>query len=71
MRYNQSNSFRFSYVDLAGNTYTRRVNAALNNITLDEEGGSLATKQTPSHSVPQNSVMFGEARLPGGRHRAF
>ncbi|KAJ7940635.1 peptide N-acetyl-beta-D-glucosaminyl asparaginase amidase A-domain-containing protein [Mycena leptocephala] len=68
---NGTSNNTFSYIDLAGNTYTRRVNAALNNITLDEEGGSLATKQTPSHSVPQNSVMFGEARLPGGRHRAF
>jgi len=67
---NGTSNNTFSYVDLAGNTYTRRVNAALNNITLDEEGGSLATAQKPLRGVPTDTVMFAEVRLPGGRtHR--
>ncbi|THU91154.1 hypothetical protein K435DRAFT_841150 [Dendrothele bispora CBS 962.96] len=39
---NGTNNNTFSYVDSAGNTYKRVVNAAFNNITLDEESGSLA-----------------------------
>ncbi|KAJ8521617.1 hypothetical protein ONZ45_g1709 [Pleurotus djamor] len=39
---NGTNDNAFSYVDGKGNTYTRQVKAAFNNITLDRVGGSLA-----------------------------
>jgi hypothetical protein len=39
---NGTNNNDFSYSDSAGNTYNRRVNASLNNITFDEESGTLA-----------------------------
>ncbi|KAJ7774829.1 peptide N-acetyl-beta-D-glucosaminyl asparaginase amidase A-domain-containing protein [Mycena metata] len=67
---NGTSNNTFNYIDLAGNTYTRRVNAALNNITFDEEGGSLAHAKTSVHVAPQNNV-FGGARLPGGRTRGM
>ncbi|KAK7467152.1 hypothetical protein VKT23_004211 [Stygiomarasmius scandens] len=39
---NGTNNNTFEYLDSAGNTYRRLVNAAFNNITLDEESGNLA-----------------------------
>lgn len=39
---NGTNNNTFTYVDSAGNTYNRRVDAAYNNITLDQKSGSLA-----------------------------
>jgi hypothetical protein len=58
----------FSYLDLEGNTYHRRVNAAYNAITLDEESGTLAGKGlgvgiTSAPSGPPQT--FPGARLPG------
>lgn len=43
---NGTNSNNFAYEDADGNTYTRQVNAAFNNITLDRIGGSLASIST-------------------------
>ncbi|KAF8636717.1 hypothetical protein AX17_003520 [Amanita inopinata Kibby_2008] len=61
----------FSYRDAGGNTYTRTVNAALNNITLDEQGGTLAPRTTTT--VPTSDSQFvgssGQVRFPGGRTR--
>ncbi|KAF7304886.1 Peptide-N4-(N-acetyl-beta-glucosaminyl)asparagine amidase A [Mycena kentingensis (nom. inval.)] len=66
----------FSYVDTKGNTYQRRVNAVLNNITLDEVSGSLAstTKKPAGAIVPgptTNTGNFALPRLPGGREPSF
>ncbi|KIJ44379.1 hypothetical protein M422DRAFT_168409, partial [Sphaerobolus stellatus SS14] len=41
-----SNNNTFSYVDLAGNTFTRKVNASANVILLDQQGGNLAPVKT-------------------------
>ncbi|PPR08105.1 hypothetical protein CVT24_010566 [Panaeolus cyanescens] len=75
---NGTNSNTFSYVDAAGNTYFRTVNAALNNITLDHQSGTLAPSPVPAVSSARVIVQqplgllpsedtFGGARLPGGR----
>ncbi|KAJ6596897.1 peptide N-acetyl-beta-D-glucosaminyl asparaginase amidase A-domain-containing protein [Mycena vulgaris] len=59
---------RFSYIDLHGNTFNRRVDAAFNNITLDEQSGSLSKplkKAGPAST--HNSGSFAGARLPPGR----
>lgn len=58
----------FDYVDTAGNTYTRQVNASLNIITLDRQGGNLAPSPVPdlSPAVPPVHADV-KVRLPGGR----
>ena len=67
---NGTSNNTFSYVDTAGNTYNRQVNAALNNITLDHQSGSLASNsQQPFPgfgAAAADSVLEG-VRLPGGR----
>ncbi|KAF8077943.1 peptide N-acetyl-beta-D-glucosaminyl asparaginase amidase A-domain-containing protein [Lyophyllum atratum] len=68
---NGTSNNTFAYVDLAGNTYTREVNAALNVITLNREGGSLAPSELANDSpgvfeVPLDPV-YGGARLPGSK----
>ncbi|RDB21369.1 Peptide-N4-(N-acetyl-beta-glucosaminyl)asparagine amidase A [Hypsizygus marmoreus] len=66
---NGTSNNTFSYVDLAGNTYSRQVNAALNVITLDREGGNLAhsgQQATSSSTSEASQSHFGGARLPGG-----
>lgn len=76
---NGTNNNAFSYVDAAGNTYFRTVNAALNNITLDHQSGTLAPSPVPAVSSAQVIVqrplamqpsdnVFGGVRLPGGRN---
>ena len=60
----------FGYVDHAGNTYSRQVDAALNKILFDHEEGNLAQSQThPLSLTPEASSpdSFATARLPGGR----
>ncbi|RDB21368.1 Peptide-N4-(N-acetyl-beta-glucosaminyl)asparagine amidase A [Hypsizygus marmoreus] len=69
---NGTNSNVFSYTDLAGNTYKRKVDAALNVITSDEQSGSLAPleveQSNPSAAgQKQKQEELGHARLPGGR----
>ena len=65
---NGSSSNVFSYVDTVGNTYARKVNAALNVITLDEESGSMANKMA-KESLQVVGLSEGddssEVRLPG------
>ncbi|KAL0581739.1 hypothetical protein V5O48_000321 [Marasmius crinis-equi] len=66
---NTSNN-TFSYVDTEGNTFNRRVNAANNVITLDQQSGSLAPASFGSVEVGAPFIgesKFAEARLPGGR----
>jgi len=46
-----SNNNTFSYVDLGGNTFTRKVNTSSNVILLDQQGGNLSPVQT-LRSVP-------------------
>ncbi|KAJ7774830.1 peptide N-acetyl-beta-D-glucosaminyl asparaginase amidase A-domain-containing protein [Mycena metata] len=58
---------RFSYVDTAGNTFNRRVDAAFNNITLDVQSGSLSQAQKSHTSSTKNADTFTDARLPPGR----
>lgn len=57
---------RFSYIDGAGNTFNRRVDAAFNNITLDEQSGSLSP--VPAKHLPPSTdaSTFAGARLPSG-----
>ncbi|KAF8921285.1 peptide N-acetyl-beta-D-glucosaminyl asparaginase amidase A-domain-containing protein [Mucidula mucida] len=65
---NGTNSNTFSYVDTAGNTFNRRVNAALNVITLDEESGTLAPLSAQKNSgtmVGETVVSADQVRLPG------
>ncbi|KZP11978.1 hypothetical protein FIBSPDRAFT_755761 [Athelia psychrophila] len=66
---NGTSNNTFSYADPKGNTYTRQVDASLNNITQDHQGGSLA----PSTAIlfpgfPLSQLALGSCRLPGGRH---
>ncbi|KAL0946894.1 hypothetical protein HGRIS_013058 [Hohenbuehelia grisea] len=70
---NGTSQNQLSYVDLAGNTYSRQVNAVLNNITLDRQSGSLAPHQTVHFPIigPFKDATFGRARLPGGRTIGF
>jgi len=64
---NGTNSNTFSYSDAAGNTFQRKVDAVLNNITLDVQSGTLAPASS-HHNPPQKLVgPVGQARLPGGR----
>ncbi|KAG6897578.1 hypothetical protein C0992_000166 [Termitomyces sp. T32_za158] len=66
---NGTSSNVFKYTDAAGNTYTRRVNASLNVITLDEEGGTLSNtsfvKPAPGVWTPFVQDHDGQVRLPG------
>ncbi|KAJ7449814.1 peptide N-acetyl-beta-D-glucosaminyl asparaginase amidase A-domain-containing protein [Mycena latifolia] len=65
---NGTSNNTFSYVDLAGNTFNRRVDAAFNNITLDVQSGSLsAAHKTSGTSSTHNSGAFAGVRLPPGR----
>ncbi|KAF5358320.1 hypothetical protein D9756_001569 [Leucocoprinus leucothites] len=63
---NGTNSNVFNYKDDAGNTYSRRVNAEFNVITLDQQSGSLAPAPEPSPLVVQgaSSTTFSTPRLP-------
>lgn len=58
-----------NYVDLAGNTFSRQVNADLNKITLDHQSGSLASAPSSLRvQAPSGQEMtMAKARLPGGR----
>ncbi|KAJ6463356.1 peptide N-acetyl-beta-D-glucosaminyl asparaginase amidase A-domain-containing protein [Mycena sanguinolenta] len=62
---NGTSNNTFSYIDLAGNTFERRVDAAFNNITLDEVSGSLspASDEEPPASTA-DADTFADARLP-------
>lgn len=66
---NGTSNNTFGYVDLHGNTYARKVNAAYNNITFDKETGSLAPylgmAEQPAVHVESYNDVVGEARLPG------
>jgi len=64
---NGTSNNTFSYVDLAGNTFNRRVDAAFNNITLDEQSGSLNQGPKTPLSSTHNAGTFAGARLPPGR----
>ncbi|KAF9069614.1 peptide N-acetyl-beta-D-glucosaminyl asparaginase amidase A-domain-containing protein [Rhodocollybia butyracea] len=65
---NGTSNNTFSYVDTAGNTYSRTVDASLNVITFDEISGSLAgTQDIPVTQAPPVIAKFAVARLPGGR----
>lgn len=66
---NGTNSNVFSYKDDAGNTYSRRVNAAFNNITLDVQTGNLAPAPAPLPLVAQQAPLstYSKPRLPGDR----
>lgn len=67
-----SNNNTFSYVDLAENTYTRKVNASSNVILLDEQGGSLPpVPDGTSVQAPQPTAAGWAARLLGGKHHIF
>ena len=45
---NGNSNNTFNYVDSAGNTYTRQVNASRDVITFDSQGGSLAPSPVPN-----------------------
>lgn len=65
---NGTNSNTFSFKDAAGNTFQRRVDAALNIITLDEQSGNLAPSPDAHLFAGEHNVgNVGHARLPGGR----
>ncbi|KAG5651592.1 hypothetical protein H0H81_008113 [Sphagnurus paluster] len=65
---NGTSNNTFAYEDLAGNTYTREVDAALNNITFDREGGTLAHTGTTTEGFQSISqvIKYVLGRLPGG-----
>jgi len=64
---NGTSNNTFSYIDNAGNTFNRRVDAAFNNITLDVQSGSLSRPQKTPASSTHNTGSFAGARLPSGR----
>ncbi|PPR06641.1 hypothetical protein CVT26_001183 [Gymnopilus dilepis] len=65
---NGTNSNAFSYVDQAGNTFFRTVDAVLNNITLDKQSGTLSPASSPHQfPLPPFSGFAGAARLPNNR----
>uniref|UniRef100_A0A0W0F927 Peptide N-acetyl-beta-D-glucosaminyl asparaginase amidase A N-terminal domain-containing protein n=1 Tax=Moniliophthora roreri TaxID=221103 RepID=A0A0W0F927_MONRR len=68
---NGTNNNIFSYKDASGNTYNRRINAAFNNITLDEESSSLSgsgsAKEHYSSSLSLVSPDGLEHRFAGTR----
>ncbi|KAF8894618.1 peptide N-acetyl-beta-D-glucosaminyl asparaginase amidase A-domain-containing protein [Infundibulicybe gibba] len=68
---NGTSNNTFNYLDRAGNTYNRRVNAALNQIILDEQTGNLApVAKSPGINkfapATGNINHFAGAHLPGG-----
>ncbi|KAJ3779303.1 peptide N-acetyl-beta-D-glucosaminyl asparaginase amidase A-domain-containing protein [Lentinula raphanica] len=66
---NGTSNNTFSYVDTAGNTFSRTVRAALNNITFDVVSGSLANSEegVVSQTFPFQQTKFAGVRMPGGR----
>ncbi|KZT32653.1 hypothetical protein SISSUDRAFT_1066759 [Sistotremastrum suecicum HHB10207 ss-3] len=65
---NGTNNNVFSYVDTKGNTFSRRVNAADNNITLDVESGSLSFPKFTFPFIPDSQTRTSwAARFPGGK----
>jgi len=69
---NGTNANTFSYSDTEGNTFTWKVSAANNTITVDTKGGTLARSplipDSPQHSTNVQANHQGPAaRLPGGR----
>ncbi|KAF7338294.1 Peptide-N4-(N-acetyl-beta-glucosaminyl)asparagine amidase A [Mycena venus] len=64
---NGTSNNTFSYIDLAGNTFNRRVDAAFNNITLDVVSGSLSQTPKQHASSTHDTGAFAGARLPPGR----
>ncbi|KIY70925.1 hypothetical protein CYLTODRAFT_346938 [Cylindrobasidium torrendii FP15055 ss-10] len=65
---NGTSNNSFTYGDVLGNTYSRTVNAALNNITFDEESGSLAgdiDKELQADRMAGGGDEGIQARLPG------
>ena len=68
-----NNTNAFNYRDTAGNTFSRKVTAMLNNITQDEVSGSLAGRPAqkfprPFVPPPRGSVLPFAARMPKGRN---
>ena len=71
---NGTSNNSLSYVDTAGNTYSRNVNAALNVITFDQQSGSLApiTSTPNTRQPPINQPLElerAEVRFPRFRSR--
>ena len=64
---NGTSNNTLDYVDLAGNTYHRAVDAALDVIISDQQSGSLAPVESPPIILPPFNQFAGVARLPGGR----
>ncbi|KAF5331091.1 hypothetical protein D9619_005764 [Psilocybe cf. subviscida] len=67
---NGTNSNTFNYVDDAGNTYSRVVDAVLNNITFDKQTGSLAPRAPrpqPPFKLNPAQAGFTTPRLPNAR----
>ncbi|KAF8902138.1 peptide N-acetyl-beta-D-glucosaminyl asparaginase amidase A-domain-containing protein [Gymnopilus junonius] len=65
---NGTNSNVFSYVDQGGNTFSRTVDAVLNNITFDKQSGSLTPTSSPHQfPLPPFSGFAGAVRLPNNR----
>ncbi|KAG6820360.1 hypothetical protein H0H93_001552 [Arthromyces matolae] len=66
---NGTSNNTFSYTDSAGNYYTRQINAALNVITFDQEGGNLARWHSATSDAvgwkPSVQDHSGQVRLPG------
>lgn len=62
---NGTSNNTLTYIDLAGNTYDREVNALNDNITSDHQGGSLAGAPFlfPTFSKA-TSTLSGMARMP-------
>jgi len=68
-RGNGSTSNTFSYSDANGNTYSRKVDASLNTITIDEQSGTLAPAPSAQRQPqsPASDDDRGLPRLPSGR----
>ncbi|KAJ7464627.1 peptide N-acetyl-beta-D-glucosaminyl asparaginase amidase A-domain-containing protein [Mycena latifolia] len=60
---NGTSNNTFSYIDTAGNTFNRRVDAAFNNITLDEQSGSLSRAPEKHLPASADADTFAGARL--------
>ncbi|PCH37957.1 hypothetical protein WOLCODRAFT_148915 [Wolfiporia cocos MD-104 SS10] len=70
---NGTSNNTLNYVDYKGNTYYRTVDAALDNITYNVIGGTLAGEgsfQLPTYS-PVSQLVMAMPRLPGGRRIAL
>ncbi|KAG6909711.1 hypothetical protein DXG01_015913 [Tephrocybe rancida] len=75
---NGTSNNTFDYNDLDGNTYNRKVNAALDVITLDQEGGTLVAHTNPGGVTVAKPEVWtpsvqdhGQVRLPGGSARGL